>query len=604
MRSRSTSSKMRVVMCLVGLLAISGSEVTAQKVEFGPYGGGSFFSPGFFRSNTPNPNTGVGYDFVNGGVLGVRVRENLTEHFGLEQSFTFLGNNNAQFPGALLGTRLRQFYFNGNLIGYDNESRVRPYFSAGVGVSTFSPTDEAKQAAAPLGVPIGSSNEFTPNFGGGLKFKLTDHFGLDFSLRDFVHKTPTLDYPSTERDWIHNLQAQGGLLFMFGDTGPPIVHRFDVGPAIEASKTALCPGETATLRLNASDSIPEAKLTYNWTVKGQEVSTSPEYTFTAPGQPGTYDVGAKVFYDTAGLDKRSLKAVKKAPFAPVERTTQITVKEDQPTQVSAAVDRATVQRGERVRLTGSGVCSECQGAPSYRWTVDGAQLISGSDQATAELDTSSLAFSDTIQGRQQKTVRATLEVTCEKGSKATATQEIAVGYTAPPPPAPPKATQLSDINYGQNSSRVNNCAKRVLANELYAQMTDSRYRDYDILLIGHTDASERPAVRGKTGTTLDRERVLNAVAFLSGGGDTCKDIELSRVKVAWAGTQQTDDYKSNYCDASTQERRSDAVLATDEKAKNRRVEIWLVPRGADLPAGAGSVQEVPADEVRAKACPK
>jgi outer membrane protein OmpA-like peptidoglycan-associated protein len=215
-----------------------------------------------------------------------------------------------------------------------------------------------------------------------------------------------------------------------------------------------------------------------------------------------------------------------------------------------------------------------------------------------------LAFSDTIQGTQQKTVRATLEVTCEKGSKATATQEIAVGYTAPPPPAPPKAIQLSDINYGQNSSRVNNCAKRVLANELYAQMTDSRYRDYDILLIGHTDASERPAVRGKTGTTLDRERVLNAVAFMSGGGDTCKDIELSRVKVAWVGTQQTDDYKSNYCDASTQERRSDAVLATDEKAKNRRVEIWLVPRGADLPAGAGSVQEVPVDEVRAKACPK
>ena len=38
MRSRSTSSRMRVVMCLVGLLAISGSEVTAQKVEFGPYG--------------------------------------------------------------------------------------------------------------------------------------------------------------------------------------------------------------------------------------------------------------------------------------------------------------------------------------------------------------------------------------------------------------------------------------------------------------------------------------------------------------------------------------------------------------------------------------
>jgi opacity protein-like surface antigen/outer membrane protein OmpA-like peptidoglycan-associated protein len=600
MSSRSANSVVRTMMYLVALLAIGSSEVRAQKVEFGPYGGGSFFSDAFFRGSAPSPNTPFGYSFVNGGVLGVRVRENLAEHFGLEQSFTFLGNNNVQFPGALVGTRLRQLYFNGNLIGYDNESRVRPYFSGGVGVSMFNPEDVPVVSL----VQLDNSNEFAYNFGGGLKFKLTDHFGLDFSLRDFLHKTPTFDNSYSERDWIHNLQVQGGLLFMFGDTGPPVVHRFDVGPAIEAGKTALCPGETTTLRLSASDSIPEAKLTYNWTVKGQQVSTNPEYTFTAPGEPGTYDVAAKVFYDTTGLDKRSLKAVKKAPFAPVERTTQITVKEDLPTQASAAVDRATVQRGERVRLTGSGVCSECQGAPSYRWTVDGGQLISGSTQATAELDTSNVAFSDTIQGRQQKTVRATLEVTCEKGTRATATQEIAVAYTAPLPPPPPKAIQLSDINYGQNSSRVNNCAKRVLANELYAQMTDSRYRDYDILLIGHYDASERPAVRGKRDTSLDRERVLNAVAFLSGGGDTCKDIELSRVKVAWVGSQQTDDYKSTFCDASTQEKRSDVVSSTDEKAKNRRVEIWLVPRGADLPAGSGSVQDVPGDEVRAKACPK
>jgi hypothetical protein len=156
-----------------------------------------------------------------------------------------------------------------------------------------------------------------------------------------------------------------------------------------------------------------------------------------------------------------------------------------------------------------------------------------------------LTFSETQQGLQEKRIRATIEVTDEKGGKATAFQDIVASYTAPPPPpAAPTAIQLSDINYGPNSTRVNNCAKRVLANELYAQMTDARYRDYDVLLIGHHDASEKPAIRGKRNTTLDRERVLNAVAFLSGRGDTCKDIELSRIKVAWVGTQQTDEYKS------------------------------------------------------------
>jgi opacity protein-like surface antigen len=596
---------MRFVRCTtISFLLANLTVLHAQKVEFGPYGGGSFFSPGYFVTNSPNPNTGVGYKFVNGGILGVRLRENLAEHFGLEQSFTFLGNNNAAFPGALLGTRLRQFYFNGNLIGYDNESRVRPYFSGGIGVSMFSPTDEAKRQVLPTRTPIDGSNEFGYNLGGGLKFKLTDRFGLDFSVRDFIHKTPAFDVSTTDRDWIHNFQVQGGLLFMFGDTKPPIVHTFSAGPAIEAGKTSLCPGESTPLRISASDSIPENKLTYAWTVKGQPVGSSPEYTFTAPGEPGTYDVAAKVFYDTAGLDKRSLKAVKKNPGTPAERTIQLTVKPYKAPQVTASADRTTVQRGERVRLSGNATGSECSGQLSYRWTADQGRLVSGNDQASSELDTSGLSFSETQQGLQQKKIMATVEVTDEKGGKATASQEIAVTYTAPPPPPAPTAIQLSDINYGPNGTRVNNCAKRVLANELYAQMTDARYRDYDVVLIGHHDASEKPAVRGKKNSTLDRERVLNAVAFLSGKGDTCKDIELSRIKVAWVGTQQTDEYKSTFCDASTKEKKTDAVSSADEKAKNRRVEIWLVPKGANPPMGAGSLQEVPRDEVQLKGCPK
>ena len=591
----------------LGFFLMVGTSTTlrAQKFEFGPYGGGSFFSNGNIVSNTPTPNTNLGYRFVNGGVLGVRVRENLAEHFGLEQSFTFLGNNNVQFPGALIGTRLRQFYFNGNLIGYDNESRVRPYFSGGVGVSMFNPSDDPSAVQLPTVGSPDNSNEFGYNVGAGLKFKLTDHFGLDFSARDFIHKSPAFGASTTDRDWIHNLQLQGGLLFMFGDTKPPIVHTFSAGPSIEAGKTSLCPGETTTLRISASDSIPENKLTYAWTVKGQPVGSSPEYTFTAPGEPGTYDVGVKVFYDTAGLDKRSLKAVKKNPGTPAERTIQLTTKPYAAPQVTASADRTTVQRGERVRLSSNATGSECSGQLAYRWTVDQGRLVSGSNQASSELDTSGLSFSETQQGLQQKKILATVEVTDEKGGKATATREITVTYTAPPPPPPaPTAMQLSDINYGPNSTRVNNCAKRVLANELYAQMTDARYRDYDVLLIGHHDVSEKPGIKGKKNTSLDRERVLNAVAFLSGRGDTCKDIELSRVKVAWVGTQQTDEYKSTFCDASTTEKKTDAVSSTDEKAKNRRVEIWLVPKGADMPAGAGSIQDVPSDEVKLKGCPK
>jgi len=136
-------------------------------------------------------------------------------------------------------------------------------------------------------------------------------------------------------------------------------------------------------------------------------------------------------------------------------------------------------------------------------------------------------------------------------------------------------------------------------------MTDARFRDYDILLIGHQDEAEKYPARSKNKkTTLDRERVLNAIAFLSGRGDTCKDIELSRVKAAWIGTQQSSEFKSTFCDSSTKEKKGDVVSSADEKAKNRRVEIWLVPKGAELPPGVGAIQEVPSDEVQSKGCPK
>ena len=595
---------------VVGLLVLTQA-VMAQKVEVGPYGGGSFFTNGEFKTSTPNPNTSQTFNFVDGGVFGIRLRENLVEHFGLEQSFTFLGNNNAQFPGALLGTRIKQFYFNGNAIGYDNESKIRPYFSGGIGVGLFRPTDEAKTAGTTaLGVSIDNSDVFQFNFGGGLKFRLADHFGLDFSIRDFVGRTPNYGFPgANDERWLHNMQIQGGFMLYFGGMKPPIVHTFNVGPAIEAGKTAICPGETTTLKITASDSIPENHLTYKWTVKGQEVpGGGPEYQFTGPGTPGDYEVGVHVFYDTAGLDKHALKAVKKNPGAPADRKMTITVKEDTPPQASASADRSSVRRGERVRLTGSASPSDCAGEPSYHWTVDQGRLVSGADQASAELDTSGLNFSETAQGRQEKKIVATLDVTYSKsGAKATATQPITVSYQAAPPPPPPapKAIQLADINFAQNSTRVNNCAKRILANELYSQMTDARYRDYDIVLVGHKDASEKAAVRGKKNSSLDRERVLNAAAFLSGKGDTCKDIELSRIKASWVGAEQGSEFKSTLCDASTQEKKTDAISSTDEKAKNRRVEIWLVPKGAELPAGAGSsVQELPRDEVVAKGCPK
>jgi hypothetical protein len=607
------------MVCVILMLGISIGLSAQEKVQFGIFGGGSFISRGDFDTPNPPPLNSIRYSFAKGGVFGLRVREALNDRFGLEQSFTLIGTNNIQFTDVAVGNRLRQFYFNGNIYGNDADSRFRPYFSGGVGADFLSPTDSGKQlASVPLGnmigtdpVMLGSSTLFQFNLGAGLQMKLGHRVAFDLSARSFFHNTPTFQFPgafNAGRLNQINFQPQGGLMLLLGERTPPIVHTFSVGPSLDAGNTSLCPGESTTLKVSASDSIPENKLTYRWTVKGQEVAgAGPEYIFTAPGEASQYETVVTVFYDTAGLSKRQLKAVKKNPAAPVTRSLVMNVKQYRPPQASASADRTTVLRGERVRLTGQAEGSECSPKLAYRWTVNQGRLVGGDSQINAELDTSGLPFDESLQSRQEQKITATFEATDEKGARASATRDILVSYQPPPPKETPKAVQLADINFAKNSARVNNCAKRLLANELYSQLTDARYRDYDVLLIGHLQGGESKAVRAKKGrksSSLDRERVLNTAAFLSGKGTTCKDIELTRMKVSWVGTQQDSEFKSTFCDASTREKGRDLVSQKDENAKFRRVEVWLVPKGAELPQGVGNVQDLPTDEVTAKGCPK
>ena len=103
---------------LLFVLAMAAGSVNAfaQKVELGAYGGGSFFSkPSFTSPAFTDPFTQrIEYNFVDGGIYGVRARENITDHISLEQSYTISGTQNAIFGDTVVGTRTRQFYFDGN----------------------------------------------------------------------------------------------------------------------------------------------------------------------------------------------------------------------------------------------------------------------------------------------------------------------------------------------------------------------------------------------------------------------------------------------------------------------------------------------------------
>ena len=167
MRARWLLKVMIISSCLLGA---SLTLVAQEKAQIGIFGGGSWFYGSNFRTSYPQPNTLQPYKFIPGGVFGIRVREMLTDHFGLEQSVTVLGNNNMQFGPSYAGTRTNQFYFNANWYGYERDSRVRPYVSVGVGANMFRPTDDARSSlAGTIGQYLNESDKFAGNFGGGIQ---------------------------------------------------------------------------------------------------------------------------------------------------------------------------------------------------------------------------------------------------------------------------------------------------------------------------------------------------------------------------------------------------------------------------------------------------
>ena len=114
-----------------------------------------------------------------------------------------------------------------------------------------------------------------------------------------------------------------------------------------------------------------------------------------------------------------------------------------------------------------------------------------------------------------------------------------------------------------------------------------------------------PAGPARRASTLDRQRVMNAIAVLTAGTGTCARVDASRIKADWVGTEQKSNFQPGVCGTS-------ARTATDERAgsrvstadQNRRVEIWLVPKGIKTPDAFGSAKEVPASDLKKLGCPR
>jgi hypothetical protein len=583
--------------------------------EIDPFGGISIFSP---------VNSGLGTKTIDGGVWGLRVADNVSRYIGIEAMFEDLKNNVRLVNPVALGAPTfnfhnRDYHWAMNLVinTRPTGSRWRPYITVGVGAIQFTPSSGSESLArSPAYVALYNSGtlddnlQIALNYGSGIKYRVSRRVGLRLDLRDTWSRNPTFDLPSSPlgygvyippKDKLFGVQLTLGLTFYLGKTyvepayvpppPPPQPKPLDAG-SISGYGGLLCQGKTITVHSSASD--PEGHtLVYAWKENGSPAGTnSADFSFT-PNNAGDFTV--EVTVSDASHPSRSVTA------GPVTLTVQQYL---QPqvvslTASSSALACAADPNGTHTAtLSANAAGSACGGNLTYAWRISEGSINGSGSSAT--FDTSSLNF-ESGTAAQTKTVTATVTVTDATGQSASKTIPLTVT-------CPPGIRRFDDVIFAKNNDRVNNCGKHILIDEVAPALASG---DYDVILVGHIDTDEKATLPGKgrgkkaiPGRGLDEARTLNSAAVLSGGTGTCAKVDMSRVKVVYLGTTQSSEPRPGLCGTSTRpaekERRKFELNDSD---KNRRVEVYLVPKGGSLP-GVTGVKPLPESEVQALGCPK
>jgi opacity protein-like surface antigen len=581
-------------------------------IEIDPFGGVSIWG---------QVNKGLGEKLITGGTAGARVAVNVSSHLGIEFSYNFSVNNvrlvtpiRPGLPSYNFGNQIHEYSLNPVYNITPRGSRVQPYVTVGVSLLRFVPTDQAKataRSAADLAIynagGLRSNTQVGLNYGGGVKFHISDHIGLRFDVRGIYSKAPTFGLPNfnnngvyISRATINGLQATAGLVFYLGSKPvPPAPPPVKPPPAplnagdITGATGTLCQGKPISLHSSASDPEGHA-LTYAWKLNDAAAGgNSPDFSFT-PNNGGDFKVEVTVTDSTD--PNRKVTAGPKTISVQEYAAPQISSVTASPQTSSCSADP---NGPHTANLSAQVTGSACGGNLTYKWTVTEGS-VSNDTNASAVFDASTLNF-ESGGGGQSKTVTATLTATDESGKAATQTTTITVN-------CPPQFKRLPDIVFAKNGARVNNCGKRILIDQAAPQSGTN----YDILLVAHRSADERERVAGARGgrrnasRTLDEQRALNAAAVLAGGKGTCASVDAASIKIDAVGTDQTSTPDPGLCGTSnlpqTKERRGSQVSDAD---KERRVEVYLVPKNSQtLPPAAKNARPVPETDMKALGCPR
>jgi len=606
------------------------SEFTMPAAEVNLFGGVSRYYS--YPDRAPDPFRSR---LSDSALVGIRATWNASRHFGLEGGYSY-GWNNLRLqpsPGApaaygLIGLGNRTSIVSVTPFVYLNppNHRFRVFLKAGPAAFVFVPTSDAKaQANSSYGflnaVNLNTDTKYGLLYGIGFKGYFSRRFGARIDAEGSAFSQPHFKLPGgpsgpgstyiPAQGTGTLYQISGGIFFGFGGNRPPAIAVAPVPPPPppppppkpepELAVTnpgvrtvdAGCPGDAAApipLSIMASTSLPGHRPAYRWTVNGQPAGeNSPQFGFVVPQNSGTYRVGVTVSDDPANSDDP-----RTAPASSSD-VLVVSVRQYRAPSITGSAAPTQLALGDRAALTLTPQGDDCNRQIVYQCRSDEG-TVSGTPPN--QFDSTGVVFDLANRARlQSKTVNISCTVRDARGGTGSVNIPVSVNL------APLQVTRLDDIVFAQNNSRVNNCGKRILLESLYPQLT--QHPDWDLILVGHTAADERTGGRG---TPLDRQRLMNVAATLTGATDTCSALESSRVRFSLVGNDQNSEPRPAFCGTSTRpsltERAGQTISAEDPNAKFRRVEVYLVPKGAALPDGVTQLQVVPQSELKALGCPR
>jgi hypothetical protein len=225
----------RAALFVLTLALIPSVSAFAQQMQVTAY-----FAPTFIggeRTFLAEPDIPVTTNYGAGWRFGFRFGRQVHERMALEGTYA-TGRNELNVVQAAPSVQSRSFPFslhqfaaNGLYYFLPDTSLWRPYVTAGLGITRYSPTEEARTLAlseAFLSQPtrIEADNMVHLNFGGGVDRRLADGpWSVRLDFRDYVSDQPTFGLPETpftaggaffpSNGSAHNVELTAGVAFQF-----------------------------------------------------------------------------------------------------------------------------------------------------------------------------------------------------------------------------------------------------------------------------------------------------------------------------------------------------------------------------------------------------